>query len=105
MASVTAPQALKKQPSEVRTFTMDFDNLLDTSETISTISSITSSIEGSDSLSDLTIASQAISSDGKSVTFIVSDGIDGKIYRIEVIVVTSASSTLEGDGLLKIRDR
>ena len=46
MSSVTAPEILVKQPSEDRSYSISFDKLLDTSETISTIVSVLSTPSG-----------------------------------------------------------
>jgi len=98
---VTAPENLVKQPSEIRQFTMEFANLLSSGETISTISSISDEIRGG-GVSDLTVYNEAVS--GTTVVFWVSGGTDGQTYRIEIVITTSNSQTLEGDGLLSVRD-
>jgi len=95
-ASVTAPQMLIKQPGETREFSMDFSNLLASSETISS-PTVTSTPAG------LTIGSATISS-GK-VLFDISSGTHPVRYRIEVTVTSSGGSTLVGDGILKVSDK
>ena len=52
---VMAPQVLTKQPYESRFFNMDFSNLMEDSETISSIVSITSELIGGGD-SDLILA-------------------------------------------------
>ena len=99
---VTAPEIPVKQPSEVRQFTMDFANLLSGVEVISSITSVSDEKRGGD-VSDLTVYNE-VKTD-TMVTFWVSGGTDGVTYHIEVVVVTSASQTLEGDGLLSVRDK
>ena len=99
--AVTAPQILEKQPSETRTYSMLFNNLLATGETISSITSVTSELRGGGT-SDLTISGETIS--GTAINFSIAGGTHGKVYRIEVKVVTSASETLEGDGILSVSD-
>lgn len=98
--SVTAPENLVKQPSEVRQYTMDFANLLATGETI-TVDSVSHELRGG-GISDLTVYNEAVS--GSTVVFWVSGGTDNQTYRIEIIVTTSLGQTLEGDGLLSVRD-
>ena len=95
-ASVTAPQMLIKQPGETREFSMDFSNLLASSETISS-PVVTSTPSG------LTIGSATVSS-GK-VLFDISGGTHPVRYRIEVTVTSSGGSTLVGDGILKVSDK
>ena len=106
---VIANERLCKQPAEQRKFSIEFNNLLATSETVSSISSVSSEkIDGT--TTDLTITTTAIetsSSSGKNslITFWVSGGTTGNTYKIEAIVGTSDSATLEGDGILFVTDR
>ena len=100
--SVTAAQHLEKQPSEVRTYTMNFGNLMATGETISTIASVTSELRGGGS-SNLVLASETIS--GQTVTLVISGGTHGRTYRVEIKITTSNGQTLEGDGILKVLDK
>ena len=102
MASVTAPQHLIKQPSETRTYTMDFANLMSTGETISSIDSVTSELRGGGS-SNLTLSNETISS--QTVTLDISGGTHCKVYVVEVQITTSNGQKLEGDGTLRISDR
>jgi len=98
---------LCKQPAEVRKFQMEFYNALGTNETLSTISSI--NYETLDGVaSGLTITSSAIATGlgpNSLVEMVISDGSDGETYRIEVLVTTSDSQTLEGDGILFVSDK
>ena len=106
---VIANERLCKQPAEQRKFSIEFNNLLGTSETVSSISTVSSEkIDGT--TSDLTIATTAIetsASSGKNsmTTFWVSGGTTGNTYKIEAVVVTSDSAILEGDGILFVTDR
>ena len=106
---ILSNQRLVKQPSETRKFGMEFNNLLGTSETISTITSvIAEKIDGS--VSDLTLSSSGIesstvSSKNSLVTFWVAGGTPGNTYKLEVLAVTSSSAILEGDGILYVTDR
>ncbi len=106
---ILSNQRLVKQPSETRKFGMEFNNLLDTSETISTITSIVSEkIDGSTSdltLSSSGIESSTVSSKNSLVTFWVAGGTTGNTYKLEVLAVTSSSAILEGDGILYVTDR
>lgn len=101
--SVTAPELIVKQPSEVRRYSMDFSNLLSTGELITSISSVTSELRGG-GVSNLTVYNEVKSSDSLSVQFWVSGGTNNSTYRIEITVVTSGGETIEGDGLISVRD-
>ena len=106
---ILSNQRLVKQPSETRKFGMEFNNLLGTSETITTITSVSAEkIDGS--TSDLTITSSgiessAVSSKNSLVTFWIAGGTTGNTYKLEVLAVTSSSAILEGDGILYVTDR
>tara|TARA_R110002167_G_scaffold6685_3_gene31480 strand:+ start:592 stop:918 length:327 start_codon:yes stop_codon:yes gene_type:complete len=106
---ILSNQRLVKQPSETRKFGMEFNNLLGTSETVTTISSVfAEKIDGS--TSDLTITSSGIesstvSSKNSLVTFWIAGGTTGNTYKLEVLAVTSSSAILEGDGILYVTDR
>jgi len=96
--SVTAKQVPVKQPGETLNLEMDFTELLNSGETIS-LPSVTTSPTG------LTVTNVAIDSTAKRVGMTVSGGTDGTTYRFEVTVNTNLSQVLEGDGILKVRDR
>ncbi len=102
---VTAPQHLIKQPSETRTFSIDFGALLSAGETINGAGPapvVTSQIRGGGT-TDLTIGSPAVV--GTTVEFTVAGGTDCKVYRIECLITTSSGQILEGDGMLRIKDK
>lgn len=104
MSIVTAEETLYKQPSERRQYTMDFANLLATGETIEDASPapiVTSEKINGDS-SDLTIETPTVS--GSYVQFWISGGTKNTRYRIEVKIETSGTQTLEGDGILVVKD-
>ena len=102
--SMTADQRLCKQPAENRKFEMDFTNVLGSSEAITSITSIESEKVGGYA-SDLSITNQAIESGSKKVSMFIADGTLGYTYRVEVLVATDASQTLEGDGVLYVTDQ
>ena len=102
--SMTADQRLCKQPAENRKFEMDFTNVLGASEAITSITSIESEKVGGYA-SDLSITNQAIESGSKKVSMFIADGTLGNTYRLEVLVATDASQTLEGDGVLYVTDQ
>jgi len=106
---ILSNQRLVKQPTETRKFGMEFNNLLGTSETVSGITTVSSEkIDGS--TSDLTISTtgletSTVSSKNSLVTFWVAGGTTGNTYKLEVLVNTSSSAILEGDGILYVTDR
>ena len=102
--SMTADQRLCKQPAENRKFEMDFTNVLGASEAITSITSIESEKVGGYA-SDLTITNQAIETGDKKVAMFIADGTLGNTYRVEVLVATDASQTIEGDGVLYVTDQ
>jgi hypothetical protein len=94
----TAPQVLVKQPSEENEYSMLFDALLSSSETISSVISATADQTG------LTISDETIDVTGKIVTVKIVGGTDKFTYRIEILVLTNLNHKVQGDGILKIRD-
>jgi hypothetical protein len=86
---------------------MEFYNALGSSETIAGISSI--GYETLDGVtSGLTITQSGIATGlgpDSLVEMVISNGSDGETYRIEVLVTTSDSQTLEGDGILFVSDK
>ena len=102
--SMTADQRLCKQPAENRKFEMDFTNVLGASEAITSITSIESEKVGGYA-SDLSITNQAIETGDKKVSMFIADGTLGNTYRVEVLVATDASQTIEGDGVLYVTDQ
>jgi hypothetical protein len=89
-------ERLTKQPTETRTYSIDFVNLLSSTETITSVVSVTATPSG------LTLGTGVVS--GTSVAFRVSGGTDGTLYNLRVIVNTSSANVLEGDGLLEVTD-
>lgn len=110
MSGVVCKQVLTKQPAESLLYGVSFAPLLDSGETISSVTSVT------EATGDLTIASEAVNAAtftdidgntvaiGEGVQFRVSGGTDGEQYRLEIIVATSSSNTREVDCLLNVRD-
>lgn len=87
---------LVKQPSEIRTYKMDFRRSLDRDDLISGVVSVSAYPDS--------ITVDNPSSSDKTVSFRVSGGNDGESYNIRVIVSTSLGQTIEGDGLLVVRE-
>jgi ABC-type uncharacterized transport system YnjBCD ATPase subunit len=91
---------LIKQPGETLPYAIDFTNLIPTGDSLSSVTSVTATPSGS---GDLTLGSASIS--GTQVQFTIQGGIEGTMYRVEAIVVTTVGSILEGDGRLFVTDR
>ena len=102
--ALTADQRLCKQPAENRKFEMDFTNVLAAGESFSSITSITSEKVGGYT-SDLSITSETIESGSKKVSMFIASGTLGSTYRVEILVATDASQTIEGDGVLYVTDQ
>lgn len=100
--SITSKQRLCKQPAEKRKFSMNFSQLLATSEIITSIDSVVSETIDGDT-SDLTITSPTIN--GSNIEMFIEGGTSGKSYRVEVTVNTNGSQILQGDGILYVSDR
>lgn len=99
---------LCKQPAEIRKFQMEFYYALDSSssETISDISSITYETLGGVTSGLLITQTGVVDGIGTDsmVEMVIAEGDNGQTYRIEVLVETSESQTLEGDGILFVSD-
>lgn len=106
---VTATERLCKQPAESRKYGVEFNSLLATSETISSITSITSEKIGGGT-TDLAISNSGIETSptsGKNslVTFWIGEGTTRQTYKIETLVASSDGAILEGDVILFVSDR
>ena len=106
---ILSSERLIKQPAETIKFGMEFNNALSTSETVSGITSINSEkIDGSSSdliISSTGIETSTVSSKNSLVTFWIAGGTTGHTYKLEILVNTSTSAILEGDGILYVTDR
>lgn len=101
MSSIAATETHYKQPYDKRQYSMDFDALMVTDETIVTRTITSAKIDGA--ATNLTISDDAIS--GHTVTFWIAGGTHRVHYRITVRVTTSAGQQLEGDGILVVSDK
>ena len=99
MSATLSKNNLVKQVEETRQYAFDFSNLMASDETITVVSTPTSELRGGGT-SDLTITNEAIS--GQTVTMTISGGTKAHVYRVEVIIQTSGSQILQGDGLLRV---
>lgn len=106
---ILSSERLIKQPAETIKFGMEFNNALSTSETVSGITSINAEkIDGSSSdliISSTGIETSTVSSRNSLVTFWIAGGTTGNTYKLEILVNTSTSAILEGDGILYVTDR
>ena len=90
-------QVLSKRPAESRLYNMDFSAKMEAGETITGVTSWTSSPSG------LTVGTAAYS--GQTAQARLSAGTDGVKYLQTVVVTTSAGNTLQAEGYLFVRDR
>jgi hypothetical protein len=115
-ASVVAPERLYMQPDESRLFTMDFTDLLEDSETLTGTPTVAEESGNGDlgaavsvvavNTSTVTRPDGTTIAVGEAVQFRL--GTAAKVtagdYRVSVKCATTASNTLEVDGLLYVRD-
>lgn len=88
--------SLIKQPSESRLFGMDFAARLGNDELL-TVTSVSASPTG------LTLSgSPGIS--GTEATQRIAGGTSGVKYKVTFVVVTAGGNTLEGEGILQVKD-
>jgi len=90
----------EKQPDEIYSFSVDFGDVLDTDETISSKSAIAIDLSDNTIVTSTVIESSAI--DGDSVTVKVKDGLDGESFKITVKATTSLLNTFEEDIIMNI---
>ena len=88
---------LYKQPSESRVYDVDFSANMAETETIGSVTSYVASPAG------LTLDA-TISISGQKVQRRISGGTAGAQYKITVVILTSLSNILEGEGLLVVQD-
>lgn len=88
-------QSLIKQPSEVRTYTMDFGPNMAAAELITGVT-VTASPSG------LTLSSQAYS--GRKASVKIAAGVTGGVYKVTFVATTDAGQTLESEGILNVED-
>lgn len=93
---LTSATQVNKQPNEKLNLGFQFSNWLSTGETLSG-PAVSGSPDG------LHIHNVAVN--GTQVTFICESGSAGVNYRLNCEVDTSDSEHLQGDGILKVRDR
>lgn len=74
-----------KTPNDVKRYTIDYSDWLDTGETISTV------VFTPDS--GMTITGDAVAGDGLSVVFFANGGDEGSTYNVDVTVTTSVGQT------------
>lgn len=95
--TLTSKTVSYKQPSEKLRMGIDFGNILQTSETIS---SPTAEVSPSTGLSVHTLAVT-----GDVIAFWAESGVHGTDYRIEIQVDSDSGEELESDAILRVRDR
>ena len=92
-----------KQSSEIFPIAIDYDDVLADSETISkqTVTAMIHKGTGEDVTSSV-ISSPIIT--GRTVVVKVKNGTNGLIYKITVVIETSANNVYEEDVLMKVRE-
>lgn len=89
--------SLIKQPAESRLYTMDFSGLLGQGETIAGVTSVTATPSG------LTLSGGPTFS-GVFANQRIAGGTSGQKYTVTFLVTTSGGNTLEGEGILQVKD-
>ena len=92
-------QTLEKQPSESALYDMEFLSRLSPGEQLNGVTSFTASPSG---VGHLTIGTPAYS--GSRAQARLSAGTSGVKYKLTVVVTTTLSNTLEGEGYLFVRN-
>lgn len=98
------PVQITKQPAELLKLTVDFTDYLSSGDTLTGPLSVSSTIIGSDSASDLVIDNETYSSDNLKVNFDVSGGTDDFAYQIRIVATTVDGETVETDVILLVRE-
>lgn len=91
-----------KQPGEVETTEVTFDQRMAIGETIATKTITAVETKHDTDKTTTVINSSTISLSNTSVYVKVKDGTDGIDYKITVIVTTSGGNTLEEDVLMRV---
>lgn len=99
--SIVAPHPLTKHPDESVVYSMDFVNLLDVEETITSVANGTPTV---DAVSSPPVTFGVPSIVGSAVTFRISGGSDGTDYRVTVEVGTSEGNIRAAIGILYVRE-
>lgn len=92
-----ATQTLIKQPGENRLYSMDFAALLAEGETLDNVLSVAATPTG------LTLSGSAAYS-GSIAQQRIYGGTAGQLYKITFTVTTTSGNTLQGEGLLQVKD-
>ena len=96
-------EAFIKQPDESRVYTFEFAALLG-ANTVDTVVSVTGVNQGLvDGSAALTVGAGTDDNISK-VQVRLSGGTDGEDYKIEATVTDSGTNTLQGEGMLQVRD-
>ena len=94
-------EELTKISGESLLFDMDFSNKLTSTESISSILSVSSKKIGRvENSTDITILTQSYLNNRVQIRIV--DGTPGEQYLIEISVLTSLSNTKIGQGLLRV---
>ena len=87
---------LEKQPADSLLYDMEFVGRLAEGETLTAVSSVTAAPSG------LTVGTPSYS--GTRAQVRLGGGTGGVTYKVTIVVTTSASNTIEGEGNLFVRD-
>jgi hypothetical protein len=88
---------IKKQPREVRTMSINYDDALDSNDEISLVASC--AVEPGGEL----VVSPTLATTSR-VRLWISNGVDGGVYKVTVIVNTVGGETHEDEVTVKVAD-
>lgn len=93
---------LRSKPSnETRSEVFDFTSRLAIGETIST-ASVTATVYSGTDASPSAVVSGSASISGSQVTQMLTGGVEGNVYLLSCVAITSASQQLRLDGFLAV---
>jgi hypothetical protein len=88
---------IKKQPSEVRTLSIKYDDALDTDDEIGIVTSCVVDPDG-----ELTVSPTLATT--RRVRLWISGGVDGGTYKVTVVVNTVGGETHEDEVIVKVAE-
>jgi hypothetical protein len=95
---------LTKHPDETLIYNVDFSPVLNSDETIALINSIEVTLRDNVVNTDLTITNNAISSDGKELSFDIAGGTHNYTYKIIVNTKTNNEQTMIAECFLAVEE-
>lgn len=89
-----------KTPSEVKRYSVEYSDWLDTGEFLQSATLNASVVPGA----PLIVVKNAIGASTTKLTFLVSGGVDGATYTVEILATTTGGQVKEDTILFVVRD-